>query len=370
MLFFRLILKNLLNRKTRTILTTMGISIGIATIVTFGIVSRGLKNNVAAAFQPGNADFTVAKANIVDMILSLVSEEQLEIVRHTEGVQTVIPYVMALARYGGNPFFMLTGIGPESLDALGARIIEGRVQTSDDEITIGRVAARNNHLSVGEEVTIGDHTYSIVGIFESGVTFQDGGAAITVAQAQRLKSIKSDQVSMALVIVKPGYSPRAVADAVESADPSLVTISSVEEYRGIDRTLTMLESASFVISLLAILIGGIGVMNTIIMSVFERTREIGILRALGWKRKRVIAMILGEAALISVASAIAGTLMGLSTIFLIMQTNIGRSWLVLSFDPAILLQVIGVSFAVVVIGAVYPALRASNFSPIEALRYE
>ena len=81
-------------------------------------------------------------------------------------------------------------------------------------------------------------------------------------------------------------------------------------------------------------------------------------------------MILGEAALIAVIAAIVGTFIGLFIIFLVMQTNMGKAWLELSFDPIVLLQVMGVSLAVVLIGALYPAYRASRFSPIEALRYE
>lgn len=370
MLFFNLILKNLFNRKTRTILTIVGISIGIATIVIFGMITKGLENSMSSALRPGKADFTVAKADTADMILSIVTENQLEIIKNTDGVSVVVPYVMALASFKGNPYFVIGGINPDQIDILGAKMTEGRIYQNGDEIAIGRIVAKNRNLKVGEKLTINNKDYAIVGIFESGVTMQDGGAATTIAEAQRIQSMKSDQVSMAMIKIKSGYDPRTVADNIEKADNGLIGIVDMDDYKTTDQGLVIIDSVSWAISVLAVVIGGIGVMNTIIMSVFERTREIGVLRAVGWRKRRVMAMILGEAAFIALASAILGIIIGLGAVWLVMQTEMGESWLNISFNSTVFLQALLVALFVVILGALYPAYRASRFSPMEALRYE
>ncbi|MFA5134884.1 MAG: FtsX-like permease family protein [Patescibacteria group bacterium] len=370
MQFIKLILKNLFSRKTRTVLTIVGISIGIATIVIFGMVTNGLKNSMGTALRPGSADFTIAKADATDMILSVLTTEQISTIESTAGVETVVPYVMAMAEYGGNPYFIMSGIDPQYASVLGATIIEGRMYQNENEIALGRIAAKNYGLAVNGTMAINGKAYSIVGIFESGVTMQDGGAAITIKEAQRINSMQEGQVSMAMVKVKPGLEPRAVADEIEKADSGLIGIVDVDDFNSIDQGLNIVDSVSWAISALAMVIGGVGVMNTIIMSVFERTREIGVLRAVGWKRKRIMMMILGEAIFIALASTVLGALLGLGMVWLTMQTNMGKSWLDISLEPTVFLQALLVALVVVIIGAVYPSYRASRFSPMEALRYE
>lgn len=370
MQFIKLIIKNLFNRKARTILTIIGISIGIATIVIFGMVTNGLKNSMSTALQPGTADFTVAKADIADMILSIITTDQIEIIESAEGVETVVPYIMAMSEYGGNPYFLISGIDPEYTSVLGAAVTEGRMYENEDEITLGRIAAKNYDISINDTIILNDKDYLVVGIFESGVTMQDGGAAATIKEAQRLNGMTEDQVSMAMVQIESGLDPRTVANEVERLDPGLIGVVDIDDYNSIDQGLNIIDSVSWAISALAMIIGGIGVMNTIIMSVFERTREIGVLRAVGWKRKRVMMMILGEAVFIAFVSAMLGVILGLGIVWLTMQTDMGRSWLDISLEPTVFLQALLVALVVVVIGAVYPAYRASRFSPMEALRYE
>lgn len=370
MLFLHLIIKNLFNRKIRTILTIIGISIGIATIIIFGMVTNGLKNSMTMALQPGTADFTVAKADVADMILSVISQEQLATIKKTPGVKSVVPYVMAIAPYKNNPYFIIGGIDKKDIGLLGAQITEGRIYQDDSEIAIGRIAAKNYGLKVSDNITLNNKMYTIVGIFESGITMQDGGAAATIQETQRLNSFTENQVSMAMVTILAGYEPHGVADQVEIADPKLLSIVDMKDFGSLDQGLDIIDSVSWAISALAMVIGGIGVMNTIIMSVFERTREIGVLRAVGWKRKRIMGMILGEAVFIALASAVLGTLLGLGIVWLVTQTDMGQSWLDISLKTTVFLQALLVALCVVIIGAAYPAYRASRFSPMEALRYE
>jgi putative ABC transport system permease protein len=124
------------------------------------------------------------------------------------------------------------------------------------------------------------------------------------------------------------------------------------------------------ISALAILVGGIGMMNTMIMSVFERTREIGTLRALGWRRRKVLAMVFKE----SLALGLIGVVMGIVLAWLLglamQQIPMWGSWLAVILTPGLLAQALIIAVTLGAVGGLYPAWRAANLSPVEALRYE
>ena len=369
MSFLTLIFKNLSRHRSRAILTILGISIGIATIVVFGLITSGLTDAIGNVIKPGNADFTVAKAGSADIVLSFLDKEQVEVIRTTEGVAEIAPFVFTISQSGGNPYFVIGGTDAENLGLQGVKVTEGRPYSSDDEIIIGKIVAKNKNLSVGDSLEIKGKNYAITGIFESGVSYQDSGSLVTVEESQRIQGI-TGKVNLVSVVVTSDSDIREVADRIEAADSDLVSIVDIEDFDAIDQGRQVTESISLAISLVAVIIGAIGVMNTIIMSVFERTREIGVLRAVGWKKRRIVLMILGESLVLGVIAAFVGILIGLIIVWLIGQTDIGRAWITVKYEPIIFARAFFVSIAVVLIGSIYPAFRASRLKPTEALKYE
>lgn len=152
--------------------------------------------------------------------------------------------------------------------------------------------------------------------------------------------------------------------------PQLATVRTESEFGRVDRNLALISAANVGVSLLALVIGAIGVMNTMVMSVFERTREFGVLRAVGWTRRRVLALVLSEALLVGTAGAVVGVIAGVITIRLI-----GRvPELVGVFQPDYTADVFARALAIAVgmafLGALYPAVRAALLMPLDALRHE
>jgi putative ABC transport system permease protein len=162
---------------------------------------------------------------------------------------------------------------------------------------------------------------------------------------------------------------KQVAKAVEKNYPGeLITIASIEEFQRANNGLSTVETATTAISLLAIIIGGIGIINTMIMSVFERTREIGVLKAVGWKSGRILGMILGESIVLTFLAGIVGIILGVIGIEAIMAYT--DTAMVLTFTPILALKALAIAVIVGIIGGIYPAYRASRLAPTEALRYE
>lgn len=362
-------MKNIWRKKIRTALTVLGISIGVATIVVFGLVISGMEEMMGGFLKPGGIDFSIAKAGSADLIVSFLSDEQVKKIKNVEGVEEIAPYVMTITPLGKNPYFIIGGIEVGKLDLVGVKITEGRPYSNSEEMIIGKIAAKNKNLKVGDNIEINQNKYKITGIFESGISYQDAGSITTIKESQRIQGI-TDKVNMVMVKVDKKYDIKEVAKEVEKADLEFVSIVELGDIDNVDQGMKAIGALSWAVSLLAIIIGGIGVMNTIIISVFERTREIGILRAVGWKRWRVVLMILGESFIMGILAAIVGSLIGLLLIWLVMQTELGESWLQIEYESIIFVRALAVSLLVVLIGAVYPSYKASKFQPTEALRYE
>ena len=130
-----------------------------------------------------------------------------------------------------------------------------------------------------------------------------------------------------------------------------------------------MKASTWGIALMALIVGGLGMTNTMVMSVIERTREIGVLRA-GWRKRRVLGMIVRESVALSLLGGIAGTLAGVILGFALNLHPMMQGFFRMEYSVGLFAQAFGVALVLGIIGGVYPAWRASNLQPVEALRYE
>ncbi len=155
---------------------------------------------------------------------------------------------------------------------------------------------------------------------------------------------------------------------IEKRFPDLTASISSEFAQNTD-DMQQLESMTNAIVLMALIVGGIVILNTMIMTIYERTREIGTLRALGWQKRRILGMVVREAVLLSLLSGVVGIVLGMALTKLISLVPVA-SYLSAEYDLAIFAQTLAVTLVLGVLGGLYPAWRASRLSPVEALRYE
>jgi putative ABC transport system permease protein len=371
MSFFALILKNLVRQRVRTALTVLGISIGITTVVALGVITESLKATAGEIIQLGGADFMVAQEGAADLSFSIVEEEDAARLASHPGVERAEVALFHIVRVGSNPFFVLLGRRTEEVAANPPSLVAGDIWSpgSLDQVLLGQRAANDLNARVGDTVVIEDAEFTVVGIYQTGRLYEDGGAYAPLVTVQEMAA-KIGVVTAVFITVAPDWEPAVVARSIEDAYPNLATISNVGEYQKVDQGVQLLDAANIAISVLAVGIGAIGVMNTMVMSVFERTREIGILRAVGWSGRRILRMIVSESLLLCTAAAIVGSALGVLATRAILLIDTVSNLLEPRYEVDVFVRALVVAVFVALAGAAYPAFRAVRLTPMEALRYE
>ena len=362
-----MILKNLWRRATRSILTVLGIAIGVAAVVALGALADGFASNYGSALGVSN-DLLVTQANSFDVVFSNLDADLAQRIEAVPDVATVEPGVFTWIAVGDVPYFLVYGYDPGTVAMNHYRIVEGKPVTGPKQIAIGRRAADALKLGLDDNLRIYGVPYRIVGIYETGQGMEESGGVVTLEDAQTIAQ-KQREVSLFQVGVRPNSNIDQVIARIENLDDDL-TVSRASEYDVSEQWTTYLQGFAWGVAAIAILIGGLGMMSAMVMSVMERTREIGTLRAVGWSRGRVMRMILGEAILLSAVGGVIGVLIGLLLSWAAAQIPGAGAMLEGSVSPRIIVQGLATALILGLVGGLYPAWTAANLQPVEALRYE
>ena len=369
MSFLNLIIKNPFRRKNSAILSIIGIAIGIIVIVALGGITEGLVNTFEDTVHAGGADFQISGKETGDSAYgtNTIDASWTDKIANVSGVEEAYPIYVVLTSVGDDYMNTLIGIDPDGTTMADISIKDGRIFDDDaDEVILGKIYADDNNYSVGDKIDIGGVDFKIVGIFDTGDQNMAGAVFTSISRVGELMD-DEDSISNIYVKVDKGVDAQSVADKIEEMyGDNITTISSVMEMEQMADMLNMLEASTWAISLLAIVVGGLGIINTMLMSVFERTRELGVLKAVGWSNKRIMGMIVGESLVITLVSAVVGSIIGVVGC-LALASQMGFDPL---FTPKIFIQAFAVAIVVGILGGIYPAFKAVRLPPTEALRYE
>jgi putative ABC transport system permease protein len=363
-----MILKNLLGRKTRSLLTIVGIGIGIASMVALGAIADGLEAGYQAMFTGSQGDLIVTQAAAADISAAAVDEEvgqQLQVLPEVEDVTGMLQSIVTAE---GARYFMIFGYDPQGFAIEHFKIVEGEGLSGSQEVIVGKVAAENFDKNVGDSLKLFGSAFRIVGIYETGDALEEGGGVIPLSDAQELLS-KPHQVSMYTLKLEPGADVEELRRKIERRIPD-VTTSQSDQFANTQEAIQMVRAFAWGIAFIAILVGAVGMMNTVLMSVFERTREIGVLRSLGWSKRRVLSLIIGESLALSLIGGLTGTALGVAAVKALGSSPATGGLLQGRFSPGLFIQALAVALVLGALGGFYPAWRASQLTPLEALRYE
>jgi len=251
-------------------------------------------------------------------------------------------------------------------------VSQGLEASATNILRIGKAdfsVAQKLGLHVGSRFHANGAWNTVVGIFSTGVSFGDLAGMFPLPALQAYNRVPG-ALTVFFVKTDPGASIPAVEARITHDHPQLTTIRSASQFGRVDRTLVYLQAAVTGSTVLAILIGAIVVGNTMLLSLFERTREFGLMRAVGWSRLRIVALVVGE----GIVLALVGSAVGVAVSFLVANglENLPQlaGILQVSFTASAFLRGLYTGLGMSVIGALYPAIRAVRLIPLRALSHE
>ncbi len=370
MTWVSLVWRNLLRRPARTALTAAGVALGVGLIVALLSLSTGVKKTAEELIHVGRADFGLFQADVSDFSRSLLPERVAARVAAVPGVAETAKLKLLASNVGKQGAFFLFGLDPHEFVWRRLVLLEGR-QAQGDEALVGDRGARRlgiHHPGDQLEAARGK-LFRVVGIYHSGDVFEDSGAVLPLRIVERLAH-RPGEITAVAVAIRPGLRAQTIAARVERRFPGTVAVYEPGQAIRVDTSSRLIVDTGWIISLLALIVGGIGVANTMAMSVFERVREIGILRAVGWRGWRIGVLIVSEALGISLLALGVGLGLGVLAAEEFSKHTSTSGLVQPDFTAEVFAWGLAFALGVALLGAAYPTWRAIRLTPIEALRRE
>jgi len=360
-------IQSLWQRTSRTLLTLSVIGVTVGGIMALEAMVRGTMDMVSS--MGGDAEIMLRQAGIADTGYSTIDQRvgaKIASLSEIENVSGVIFSATAMPDSG--MFFIFRGLAPNEYGIQRINVVEGERLTTNHQIMLGRMMADNMNVGVGDTIELMSSRFRVVGIYESGTGFYELGGVVSLRDGQTLIG-KPRKVSLYMVKVKDPSQAEEIVEMINTRFPEVyaaLTGEFANQMPDFEASNAMMAGISF----LAIVVGGVGVMNAMLMSVLERTREIGVLRALGWRRVHILRMIMTESLLLGIFGAIVGILVAFGLGDLLIRAPVMGDLLQLRWEIDIFYSAIGLAISLGVLGGFYPAFRATRLQPVEALRYE
>jgi putative ABC transport system permease protein len=369
MTFFTVVTRGLTRRPVRTGLTILGISVGIAAVVALVGISRGFSKSWQTGMKARGTDVVVSNMGS-SLIPKPFSGSVRDRIAHLPHVAATCGILVDLMSVENAQMIMVSAREWGGFSWSNLKPIAGRMprDAAESAVVLGRTAAEVLKKKVGDKIQIETAELSVVGIVDGGAWVEDGSIILALPVFQEITGNR-DQINVIDIRVTPSTSAKEVDRLCEEINRLVPegravvageNISKSEAYR-------MVQAMSWGTSLLAVLVGVLGVMNTMLMTVFERTQEICVLLALGWRRGRIIRMVLWESALLGLLGGAAGVSFGAVGVRLLAITPAIRGLLEPDLNISLLAVSVAIAVAVGVISGLYPAWRSSRLVPSEAL---
>jgi putative ABC transport system permease protein len=365
--------RNLWRRRLRTLLTLGGITMGIGAFVSLVGFSRAFEHEWLRLYQSSGTDIAVVQTNFLNTSLDQALQSRISAV---PDVERVAPMIFNLIDLTPEVNALVYGWQANSYELDSLQFTSGhRFHDGNPEILLGDFLAASLNKKTGDSVPIQGTDFTVVGTFHGATALEAGAVIMPLDQLQVISSMQG-KVSAFHVKLRPAPAGESPGDYVKRAEKEIeAAVPGVHADPAADRAannqlVVLAHSVAWGTSSIALLIGILGIANTMAMSVFERTHEIGVLRALGWKGGHVVFLILSEAAALGFVGGLLGIAAGWGALRLLSTLPQTASIVSASVSPVHLLESLCIAIASGIAAGAYPAWRGARLSPVEALRYE
>jgi putative ABC transport system permease protein len=385
---------SLKERKLRSFLTILGISIGVLAIISLVSIGEGLRVAVTKQIEQLGANkilvMPFAEMGPQAMSGSYFEQKDVNKIEKVRGVKLVAPFLMKTleVEFGGEKkLIMVTGTEPEKTQEIfekvqGYELEDGRFLTKKDKssVVLGNSVAHNmfsSDLEIGDRIKIANKDFRVVGILKEVGNRIDDNTIILPLNVMRELTGEEKEITMIMVEAKSSNEVKKTAERIQETLEDyrkkgtfavLTTEQLSERMKNIGLVLTIFLGGIAAISLI---VAGIGIANTMIMSVMERTREIGIMKAIGATNRNIMKIFLMESVLISLIGGVIGCILGIGGATTLSRISFFQgTTLRTTVTPELLVFGLIFSVTIGVLFGLWPAYKASRLNPVEALRYE
>ena len=383
------ILRELSRRKLRTSLTITGITIGIWALVVFSSLANQINGLVGMG-----SEYFADKIVVTDGVAfgsSPMRLDDVEIIAGLDGVGAVQPKVEIpwdpdpAIGFGAPDFLVGTIPGADAgFETFTLELATGRQLIAEDTgnvVVLGSTIARKYGVVAGGTVDIRGESFEVLGTLQPTLSSPDTNGFIPLSTAQALylgdlpplvaESLQADELANQVVVFpEVGADPTTVAAAIEAAVENSATMTGAEFSETVGATTVIFNAIIIGVAAISLIVGGLSVINTMAMSVAERTREIGIRRAIGGSRRRIVRELVAEAGVIGLLGGLIG--LGLGAAVVVLVNEAGRSSGTVLFDLTAQTAAFAVGFSTILgmVAGIIPAWTAARLDPVSALRYE
>jgi len=400
--FFLLAFNNLKRRRLRSWLTMIGIFIGIAAVVALISLGQGLQNYISEEFEKLGSDKIIIQSDIFALPGSatsaslLLTSKDLEVVENVRGVKWAMGMLTKIGQIGykdQTSTEYIWGINSDEVNLIteiqSLQLLEGRWLEEGDKF---KAIVGYNHgygdiwekpLKIGSTIEVEGVEFKVVGVYEKIGNSADDGAVTVPKETLREILDAGDEESQILAKTAPGFDPAEVAENIkrklrksrgEREDQETFRVQTSDQLLSTFSSIFNIVQGVFIgIAGISLLVGGIGIMNTMYTSVLERTKEIGTMKAIGAKNSDILTLFLIESGLLGLVGGVIGVGIGIGlgkAAEYGVATALGTDLLRASFPWYLIVGALAFSFGVGSASGLLPAIQASRMKPADALRYE
>lgn len=376
MTFLGFVFKGLLRRPFRAFLTLMALATAIGSVMAFVGVADGFSESFRNVYASHHVDIVVSRQGSADRLSSSLSDAFPERVAGVQGVGSAAGVLLETLSIEDQQIYGIPAMGVRTDSWLfadyGLTAPDKAADGSDsDTLYLGKNLADRMDAEVGGEIMLFDEPFRVGGTFESGSIWENGSLILPLAALQRLTG-REGQLTYINVMLQENVDPQemgAVVDRIQELDPKLLALAT-DEFVETDQRMQLAGSMAWMTSAIALLVGAIGTLNTMMTSVLERTGEIGILRAIGWPTRRVALIVFLESVILAIAATILGGIGAAALLSLLAASDAAGGLLQPSIAWSVWLRGAMIGLGIGVVGAMLPAYRATRLHPTEALRHQ